>query len=66
MKKRTTVMKLQLRRETLANLVGGLVPFDGVETTSIYEDTVYSKRPDCAPLTAKCPSADTRCTACVA
>ena len=66
MKKRTTVKKLQLRRETLANLVGGLVPFDGVETTSIYEDTVYSKREDCAPLSAKCPSADTRCTACVA
>ena len=58
------VKKLALQRETLANLVGGLVPFDD-NTTTIYQDTVYSKS-DCVPLSTRCPSADTRCTACIA
>lgn len=66
MKKLMKAKKLALQKETLKNLTGGLEPFQGLETTSIYQDTVYSKREDCAPLTAKCPSADTRCTACVA
>ena len=52
-------MTLVLRRETLASLVGGyldpMVPIN---------DTVYSKRPDCVPLSTHCESADTGCTAC--
>ncbi|MEO6194970.1 MAG: hypothetical protein ABIS20_18295 [Thermoanaerobaculia bacterium] len=58
MKKRIEVKKLVLRRETLANLLGGYLQYT-------YQDTVYS-RSDCAPLSARCPSADTNCTACIA
>jgi hypothetical protein len=61
-KKRINPKKMVLRRETLANLVGGLMPAEG---TTI-NDTVYSKRPDCVPLSTHCQSADTNCTACIA
>jgi hypothetical protein len=56
--------KLELRRETLANLVKGGYADEG--TTVPIVDTVYSKRPDCVPLSTHCESADTNCTACIA
>ena len=59
MKKRIEVRKLVLRRETLASLVGGYL-----DPTVPINDTVYSKRPDCVPLSTHCESADTGCTAC--
>jgi hypothetical protein len=62
MKKRIATTKMVLRRETLANLVvGGLAP----EGPPI-NDTVYSKRPDCVPLSTHCNSMDASCTYTVA
>jgi hypothetical protein len=63
LKKQMKGKKLELRRETLANLVKGGYLDEG--TTVPIKDTVYSKS-DCVPLSTRCESADTNCMACVA
>lgn len=59
------VKKLELQRETLMNLVGGFLPYENQTIRETIQDTVYS-RSDCVPFSTRCPSADTRCTACIA
>lgn len=61
MKKRIEKRKMVLRKETLANLVTG-----GMAEGTTIVDTVYSKRPDCVPLSTHCDSMDASCTYTVA